>query len=93
MSRCYDCLHYKVCGYRIDEEGITTAGCTQFADRSEWIHLPCKVGDKIWYIKNGKVNFRLVSKSSIYSIATSGKIGKTAFITCEEAEKALEEKK
>ena len=64
--------------------------CHSFADRSEWVHLPCKPGDRIWYIRNGRVAFRLVSKSGIYSIATGGKLGKTAFLTREEAEKALE---
>lgn len=99
---CKDCLHYeahkhffKSDDYKKDFDDYfndkhVENKCPEFANRSDWLHLPCKVGDRIWYIRNGRVAFRLVSKSSIYSIATSGKLGKTAFLTREEAEKALE---
>lgn len=50
MSKCLSCLHYEVCDYRINEEDITVAECTQFTARSEWAHLPCKVGEEIWVI-------------------------------------------
>lgn len=49
MSKCLSCLHYKVCDYRINEENITVAECTQFTNRSEWVHLPCKAGDTVYY--------------------------------------------
>lgn len=55
MSKCLSCLHYKVCDYRINEENITVAECTQFTNRSEWVHLPCKVGDKV-YIVNSRTS-------------------------------------
>ena len=52
MSKCLSCLHYEVCDYRINEEDITVAECTQFTARSEWAHLPCKVGDKVYIVKS-----------------------------------------
>lgn len=57
MSKCLSCLHYKVCDYRINEEDITVAECTQFTDRSEWVHLPC-VAMVEQFIKDGKFDRR-----------------------------------
>lgn len=54
---CKDCLHSKVCRdwWSEQEENLfseSNIGCRVFDDRSEWVHLPCKVGDtiyKLWY--------------------------------------------
>lgn len=55
---CKNCLHYEACCYWLnkekkhlncDDDGFI---CDNFTDRSEWVHLPCKVGDtiyKLWY--------------------------------------------
>lgn len=59
---CKDCLHYDVCrnntettayylfsphtGKYFDEHN----GCIHFTPKSEWIHIPCKIGDVVWYI-------------------------------------------
>lgn len=37
---------------------ITIYGCDNFADKSKWVHLPCKVGDTVfvpwdWYGEQG----------------------------------------
>lgn len=46
MSKsCKDCLYYQMCIYSSGNKR-----CPCFTDRSEWLHLPCKVGDKVWYI-------------------------------------------
>ena len=49
---CKDCLHYKRC----EKLGIfnveTLSVCEDFSDRSEWVHLPCKVGDILYFVKN-----------------------------------------
>lgn len=46
---CKYCLHYDRC----KKLGIcnieTLSICEDFADRSEWVHLPCKVGDTIYF--------------------------------------------
>ena len=49
---CKNCLHYEACNYQICEEtDMTVAECTHFTARSEWIHLPCKIGDNIAFLK------------------------------------------
>ena len=44
---CKGCLHYEVClnMLRTFDEKIL---CSKFIDRSEWVHLPCKVGDTMF---------------------------------------------
>ena len=125
---CKDCLHYEACKgtyssakgdggilYEFDGEMYGDSGCEDFTDRSEWVHLPCKVGDTAYYFdgayylknkNNWKVKPIKVTEFST-KIGRSGKvyplsiiangtrypltsIGKTIFLTREEAEKALE---
>ena len=50
---CKDCVHYEACldwcrGF--EEE---PAKCEHFKDKSKFIELPCKVGDKAYVIDNG----------------------------------------
>ena len=104
MSKCLSCLHYEVCDYRINEEDITVAECTQFTDRSEWVHLPCKVGDTVWYITG--IGHNLIKPAVVKEIIIDGKGIKDLYVcgnghnfensfnifylTREAAEKALE---
>lgn len=112
---CKDCLHYEVCNYHICEEtDMTVVECTHFADRSEWVHLPCKVGTVVYIpeIEVDKIERKVVTKIyrttvDEYSVNaryimyhtkkcdnfTDSMLGKNVFLTREEAEKALEEKK
>ena len=69
--------------------------------------LPCKVGDVVWKIKavfsyfskpmEDRVDRIIISNNEIFACCTSGtkfsigRIGKTVFLTREEAEKALQE--
>ena len=49
MKTCKDCLHYEACkDYGVDEVCEELSVCKQFTDRSEWVHLPCKVGDTVY---------------------------------------------
>ena len=36
---CQDCLHYQMCVYSGDKS------CPYFTSRSEWVHLPCNIGN------------------------------------------------
>ena len=58
MSECIDCLHYEACkdihdildtacSGEFDYEALAR-GCKNFTDRSEWEHIPYKVGDSIF---------------------------------------------
>lgn len=91
---CKDCIHYDVCYKKPDhfDDLSVNGGCIDFADKSRFIELPCKVGDKVWYIHKEKIYCQSVSKRNIYSIATSGKLGHSLFLSREEAGKALKER-
>ena len=55
---CKDCLHYKLCrdnDLDYDDSVViksTCGKCLHYTDRSEWVHLPCKVGDVLYFVKN-----------------------------------------
>ena len=51
--------------------------------------LPCKVGDTVYVLRQSWNGWNIDKKK--FSYAMNGKIGKTVFLTREEAEKALEE--
>ena len=98
---CKDCLHYEVCYHYGFEE------CEWVADKSEWVHLPCKVGDIVYCFEpcfdtDHHPKLKVVEKEIIElkTIATVfglnfniDSIGKTMCVTREEAEKALEERR
>ena len=128
---CKDCLHYEACKgtyfsakeysgilYEFDGEMYGDSGCEDFTDRSEWVHLPCKIGDTVYYLRGAyylknknnwavepikvtEFSMKIGRNGKLYplSIIANGtrypltSIGKTVFLTREEAEKALGEKK
>ena len=52
--------------------------------------LPCKIGDIVYVIRQSWNGWNIDKKK--FSYAMIGKVGKTVFLTREEAEKALEER-
>lgn len=122
MKTCKDCLHYRVCfvngicdsaGAMCDGDDQLWTVCGYFADKSEWVHLPCKVGDTAYFITErnapkgtkehivettiekigvrGGGMFIKLSVNAMYETSCNS-IGKTVFLTLEEAEKALAER-
>ena len=111
---CKDCLHFKACyemaaAFGTEEFNILYANkCEDFANRSEWIHLPCSI-DKVFFkpisrrntiakctlsslSQNADKSWKIRLTSGIFRSAfeiTTNDIGKTVFLTREEAEKAL----
>lgn len=111
MKTCKDCLHNEMCYATHTDDSPT---CCDFADRSEWVNLPCKVGDMVHKVSFVHKNItplkvegficNLISwkvhcthlipswignqKEHIYISFSS--FSKNTFLTCEEAEKALE---
>ncbi len=80
--------------------------CDHFNERSKLIELPCKVGDTVYFIKAAfsylpTPKAEKIRKIELYDIDVLfrtknrsfavEKIGKTVFLTKEEAERALEE--
>ena len=118
---CKDCLHYEACKgtystskEMIDEDSFDNEhyadiySCPDFADRSEWVHLP-KVGDKLYKLvpdlekSTGNMTIQEYTVSGIiasvivfkpYNVFNMyrNRIGVDIFLTREEAEKVLEEK-
>ena len=115
---CKDCLHYEACKgtyMNVSEyKSITDFDskhysdiyhCHDFADKSEWVHLPCKVGDIVYCFEpcfdtDHHPKLKVVEKEivELKTIATVfglnfdiNNIGKTVFLTREEAEKALKD--
>ena len=49
--KCYNCIHYDVCDYHIDEETteLTVNECSHgFKHRDQYIELPVYVGQPVW---------------------------------------------
>ena len=121
---CKDCIHYELikteassfclCSMAFEmserRKHNPNVECEYFADRSEWVHLPCKVGDTVYCIEfaeeigidKGKVYAISYTDTEWFSVRyESGlrydhpqkAIGKSVFLTREEAEQALKERK
>ena len=60
---CEDCIYYKEC----EADGV----CTEFSDLSEWVHLPCKVGDVVYQVTR---NFISEFRVRFVEIATCGNL-------------------
>ena len=103
MSNCKDCLHYKACGGHYIEENYN---CPDFTKLSEWVHLPCKVGDKLYRIVDdvgtSKTHYKIqkytVSGLSIvvnvkdpYNRFEGYRIGRDLFLDRKEVRKLLKE--
>ena len=110
---CKNCLYDKNCQFLLKHKNKEVEGCTAFEDKSEWVHLPCKVFDDVYLIHNGAIEKCIVEgihytkKSSYvrlrpyhqdylgnwskYFTPSIHSFVKTAFLTREEAEKALED--
>ncbi len=108
MSKsCKDCLYYERCKKLGIFNVETLSICEDFTDRSEWVHLPCTVGDKVWYITG--IGNKLIKPAIIEEIIIDSKGIKDLYVcgngcnfensfdifylTREEAEKALDEKR
>ena len=106
---CKDCLGNYLGYCKFD--CLSADKCDNFQDRSAWVKLPCKVGDKIWIIrtltypiKPNEKRDRIITQDKIQKIfferkglslktfmdtISAQKIGKTVFLSREEAERAL----
>lgn len=119
MGICKDCLHYKACKMTYLATGghgddtfdefnwVTIFGCDNFADKSEWVHLPCKVGDTVYYItgihgtliKPATIEEIIINENGIQDlfVSTDNCSFENSFdnfyLTKQEAEKALAERK
>lgn len=97
---CRDCLYYERCKKLGIFNVETLSVCKDFTDRSEWVHLPCKVGDKVYQTDGIRIyesTIRTIEISSARTVYFTDNIafderaiGNSIFLAREEAEKALE---
>ncbi len=101
MSNCDNCLHRYICPIIYEAHD-----CSYFDDKSEYIHLPYRLGSVVWYIKgNGSGLIKSaevlgigIAKDGLERLFLRDKDGKVfinetdkVYPTYEEAEKALKE--
>ena len=96
MATCKDCLHDEACEIYAGDLGENGAEkCVCFKDRNRFVELPCKVGDTVYQtdgirIYENKIERIIFDTNNIGFDETS--IGKSIFLTREEAERALKER-
>lgn len=105
LNVCFDCINCDQC-----PTGLACSAnseCNMFKDKSEWVHLPCKMGDNVYCFEPSFNQMRKpelkVVKTKIIDVKTImtvyglnfniDDVGKTVFLTREEAEKALAERR
>ena len=96
---CKDCLHYEACDWWI-KCGDASIGdlCDNFSDKSEWVHLPCKVGDNVYLPFVNDTIEGIITQVNLHGFYLGNvcyswdSISKLFFITKESAEKALAER-
>lgn len=59
-------------------------------DEGRLVILPCKIGTIVYAIRQSWYGYTIDKKRFSYEMI--GKVGRSVFFTCEEAEKALEER-
>lgn len=89
---CENCLHYEVCNYHICEEtDMTVAECPHFTARSEWVHLPCKVGDEIFLLLETMYgDYKIVKSKCVKIIDYGNEIDYSMYINCPEIDNSIE---
>lgn len=98
MAKCNNCYHNQVCDFACKR--CDGANCIFFVDSSRMVELPCKVGDHVFRLcgtkKTRYVAERIVSAVTLcgngsWSILSTAydALGKTVFLTREEAEAEL----
>ena len=116
-KECTDCVHYELClhqekfliehnrkdlirryGFGLSEPEI----CCNFRDRSRFVELPCKVGEKVFYFDTEGRIYETTVTQLVYGASgflidsdvmfNSNLIGKRFFLTREAAEQALKER-
>lgn len=104
---CNDCIHQIACLNWCKGFGQEAELCEHFSDKSEWVHLPCKLGDRVFAIVvfgNGESKIVADRVSGFIRVGDTldiitnvyldgGTWGYNVFPTQEEAENALEERR
>lgn len=94
---CRDCLHFKACyemavANRAEEFNTLFANkCESFTARSEWVHLSCKVGDKVFLLLETMYgNYKIVKSKCVKIINYGNEIDYSMYINCPEIDNSIE---
>ena len=98
---CKDCIHYEeVCEY--NNAALDDKPCAAFKDRSRFVELPVKPGEKVFYFDTAGRIYESTVTQLVYGATgflidsdvmfNSNLIGERFFLTREEAERALKER-
>lgn len=58
MAECSDCLYHKNCQFLLKHKTADVKGCTAFEDCSDWLHLPFKPGDTVYFVTDRDGNWK-----------------------------------
>ncbi len=103
---CKDCIHYEACKNLYETHGDGLIGdshtCDYFKDRSRFVELPVKPGEKVYYFDTAGRIYKSTVTRLVYGATKllidsdvmfdSNLIGERFFLTHEEAEQALKER-
>ena len=103
MRTCIDCVYVPVCQWAFAPPDANQ--CVDFKDKAMTTELPCKIGDRVWAIRNYK-GFRHPQEGVVSDMCFTndmnlvivikhvarGEWGKTVFRTREETEEAIRER-
>lgn len=102
MSICKDCIHYEICDKYVapNESFPEVDGCRCFKDKAVFVELNCKVGDTVYQTDGIRIyelevfevtlkNYKPYYETESIDFDDTA-IGKSIFLTREEAERALE---
>lgn len=103
MSKCENCIHKEVCNGSLLYPKAEL-NCTHFKDKSLFVELPCKEGETVYKVSKieckdcpniierdctfRKCPTKVVEEKFRLSRTSIDNIGKTVFLTKEEAERA-----
>lgn len=90
---CKDCLHYEAC----ENKFLPEEPCKAFSGKSEWVHLPCRVGTVVYEVGTDGRIYGCTVRRIIYETPGCAfddrAIGQSVFLTLEEADKASEKRR
>ena len=115
MATCKECIHYDLCrsctriqlgwhGNSVHYVENIEEICKDFKDCSQFVELPCNIGNFVYFIQAHHVMADIVSKFTIdrcgvmlqrvngYNLGYTDQLGKKIFLTREEAEQALKDR-
>lgn len=88
---CQDCLYYERCKKLGIFNVETLSVCEDFTARSEWVHLLCKVGDKVFLLLETMYgNYKIVKSKCVKIIDYGNEIDYSMYINCPEIDNSIE---